>query len=153
MEETQLGFNFEEDRRKHQLLKLMEHNAQTAQGLSNLTAFTIGLEERTNDNIHRIKSLEEGHVKTQQHIKEADRTRGFRSVAAFSKLIGQYWGEKDRQDVGRELSKLCKRYGYKRGEIPDERWNKVFTYPPFIQKEWCLINDVPVPGDLQNVFE
>ena len=153
MEETQLGFNFSEAERRDHLMKLMEHNAHVAKGLSSLTAFTIGLEERTNENSHRIKSLEEGHVKTQQHIKEADRTKGFRSVAAFSKLVDQYWGEKDRQDIGKELSKLCRRYGYRRGESPDERWNRVYTYPPFIQKEWCLRNHVPVPEELQDVYE
>ena len=77
----------------------------------------------------------------------------FRSVAAFSKLVDQYWGEKDRQDIGKELSKLCRRYGYRRGEIPDERWNRVYTYPPFIQKEWCLRNHVTVPEELQDVYE
>ena len=48
MEETQLGFNFSEAERRDHLMKLLEHNANVAKGLSSLTAFTIGLEERTN---------------------------------------------------------------------------------------------------------
>ena len=69
---------------------------------------------------------------------------GYRTVRAFSKESGRNFPERVAKEIGRRAADLCRQRGITIGDVPDERYGSVHSYPVGVIKEAFNLQSHPL---------